>query len=85
MLEAMARGVPVLAYARGSVPEVIDPGRTGFHGGSAEELASFVDAAAKLDRGALRAHARSRFSDDRMVDEYVSVYRGLTTLPPRAT
>ncbi|RPI27557.1 MAG: glycosyltransferase family 4 protein [Acidobacteria bacterium] len=75
MIEAMASGTPVIAYRRGSVPEVVDPGITGFYGESVEELAGMVPAALELDRRRVREHARRRFSHGRMVDEYVELYR----------
>lgn len=77
MLEAMAHGVPVLACARGSVPEVVDHGTTGFCSTSPGELASLVDAAARLDRASVRKHAAQRFSHERMVDRYLALYDSL--------
>ena len=77
MLEALARGVPVLACRRGSVPEVIDLGQTGWYTDAPEELATFVDQAARVDRRAVREHARRRFSHHRMVEGYLEVYESL--------
>ncbi|RPJ62140.1 MAG: glycosyltransferase family 4 protein [Acidobacteria bacterium] len=77
MIEAMAVGTPVLASRRGSVPEVVDPGITGFIGDSLEEMAALVPEALKLDRCRVREHARERFSHTRMVDEYVRLYRSV--------
>jgi glycosyltransferase involved in cell wall biosynthesis len=79
MLEALARGVPVLAYRRGSVPEVVDPGETGWVADSPAELAKLVEHAARLDRQCVREHAKARFSHLRMTDAYVDVYRSLVS------
>jgi glycosyltransferase involved in cell wall biosynthesis len=73
MIEAMANGVPVLAYKRGAVPEVIDPGITGFYADSVEEIVSLVPKALALDRSVIREHGFARFNHDRMIDEYVAV------------
>src|ERR1051326_3465122 len=77
MIEAMARGTPVIALRRSAVPELVDFGLTGFYGDSVEELASLVPAAVSLDRRLVRKQAESRFSHLRMVDEYIEVYEAL--------
>jgi glycosyltransferase involved in cell wall biosynthesis len=77
MLEALARGVPVLAVNRGSVSEVIEPGRTGWFADSPDQLAALVDQAERLDRDAVRDCARHRFSLERMTDAYLATYRAL--------
>ena len=83
VIEAMACGTPVVAYRRGSMPEIIDEGVTGY---LADDIASAVGAvprAAALDRAAVRANARARFGVERMVDGYLEVYRLLLGLPGR--
>lgn len=77
MIEAMACGCPVVASRRGSVSEVVDPGITGFYGESEDELAALVPRALSLDRRTIRAHARKRFSVDRMVSDHLDLYRRL--------
>jgi glycosyltransferase involved in cell wall biosynthesis len=77
VVEAMACGTPVVAYGRGSMPEIIDEGLTGFVVGGLEEAVAAVPRAAGLDRARIRAVAERRFSVDRMVDDYLVVYRGL--------
>lgn len=74
MVEAMACGTPVIARRRGSVPEIVDEGVTGF---VVDDLAGAVTAVERipsLDRRAIRARCAERFSRDRMVDEYLAVY-----------
>jgi glycosyltransferase involved in cell wall biosynthesis len=74
MVEAMASGTPVIGTRRGSVPEVVDDGLTGYLvTGTAEAIAA-VPRAATLDRGAIRARAAERFSSERMVDAYLALY-----------
>jgi len=74
VVEAMACGTPVVAYKRGSMPELIDDGRTGFLVDGIEGAAAAVAAAASLDRAAIRARAVERFDVDRMIDSYVEAY-----------
>ena len=77
VVEAMACGTPVVAYRRGSMPEVVDEAVTGY---LADDLSSAVDAVAaavRLDRSRVAARARERFSAERMVSEYLRVYQQL--------
>jgi len=74
VVEAMACGTPVLAFRRGSMPELIDDGCTGFLVDDVEEAAGAVDGVGGLDRAAIRDVAVKRFSRDRMVDDYLAAY-----------
>ena len=79
VVESMACGTPVLAYPRGSMPEVIDVGVTGL---LVEDVDSAVDAVAdvvRLDRASCRRVAERRFSADRMVDDYLRLYGEILT------
>jgi glycosyltransferase involved in cell wall biosynthesis len=78
VVEAMACGTPVIAFPRGSMPEVIDAGVTGFLVEDEAAAAAAVDSAARLDRAAIRATAERRFGAARMVDDYLALYRQLT-------
>ena len=77
MAEAMACGTPVVAYERGSVPEIVADGVSGRIAATEEEAVRALAEAASLDRRAVRAHAASRFTYQRMVDGYEALYREL--------
>jgi glycosyltransferase involved in cell wall biosynthesis len=77
VVEAMVCGTPVVAYRRGSMPEVIDDGVTGYTVNGVEAAVEAVSVAARLDRGMVAARSRERFSAERMVDEYLRVYERL--------
>jgi glycosyltransferase involved in cell wall biosynthesis len=77
MIEAMACGTPVIAYNRGSVPEIIDPGLTGFVVEDETSAVAVVDRLAGLDRAAIRKQFETRFTARRMALDYLAAYRGL--------
>jgi len=77
MIEAMACGTPVLAFRRGSVPEIIDPGVTGMIVDSMEEAVRTLPRVLALDRRKVRRRFEQRFSATRMARDYVRVYRSL--------
>ncbi len=79
MIEAMACGTPVLARGLGSVAEVIDAGVTGHYAGEIEEMQALLPATLALDRRRVRERAEERFAHRRMVEEYVKVYRKVST------
>ncbi len=78
MIEAMACGTPVVAYASGSVPEIVEDGLTGFIG---ENEIAAADAIEKrlplLSRAKIRTRFEQRFTARRMANDYVAVYRRL--------
>jgi glycosyltransferase involved in cell wall biosynthesis len=77
MIEAMGCGTPVVAYNRGSVPEVVEDGVTGF---VVEDELSATDAVRRLpalSRVAVRARFEERFTARIMAKEYLATYRGL--------
>ena len=75
VVEAMACGTPVIAFDRGSMSEIISDGTTGSVVADVTSAANAIRSIGQLDRGAVRAQAVQRFSSDRMVDDYVAVYR----------
>jgi glycosyltransferase involved in cell wall biosynthesis len=74
MIEALACGTPVVGTPRGSVPELIVDGVTGFVRGDEADLAGALRCVGELDRGRCRKEAEERFSTDRMVDEHLAFY-----------
>jgi glycosyltransferase involved in cell wall biosynthesis len=74
VVEAMACGTPVIAFARGSMSELIDEGTTGFLVRDVPGAVAAVERAVALDRAAIRTTAIERFSVGRMVDEYMAAY-----------
>src|SRR5579883_1794796 len=75
MIEAMACGTPVIAFGGGAVPEVIDPGITGFIVSNIEEAVACVERARRIDRRECRRHFERRFGAARMAREYSTIYR----------
>ncbi len=74
VVESMACGTPVVAYRRGSMPEVVDEGVTGFLVHTAEQASAAVARITMIDRVGCRTRAWQRFSADRMVTDYLHVY-----------
>jgi glycosyltransferase involved in cell wall biosynthesis len=79
MIEAMACGTPVLAFRCGSVPEVIDDGVSGMVVDSEEEAVAALPAILSYDRRCVRRRFEERFTAARMAEDYLDVYRGLST------
>jgi glycosyltransferase involved in cell wall biosynthesis len=77
MIEAMACGTPVIAYRRGSVPEVVEEGVTGFMVTTLDEAVQAAERVATLDRRRCREVFERRFTVERMAHAYVDVYRQL--------
>jgi len=75
MIEAMACGTPIIAFRRGSVPEVMTDGVTGFVVDNVDEAVRAVDQVATLSRHACRQVFLKRFDAARMARDYLEVYR----------
>ena len=71
----MACGTPVVAYRRGSMAELIDEGITGFTVMDVAAAVGAVQRAAALDRAVVRSVAERRFGAERMVHDYLAIYR----------
>jgi glycosyltransferase involved in cell wall biosynthesis len=74
MIEAMLVGTPVIAFARGSVPEIVEDGVTGFVVRDVSEMARRLREVGVIDRRRCRARAEARWSSRRMARDYVSIY-----------
>jgi glycosyltransferase involved in cell wall biosynthesis len=74
MVEAMACGTPVIATRRGSVPEVVSDGLTGFVVSRAEDALAVLPSVRELKRPLIRGYVAENFSSERMVDGYIRVY-----------
>jgi len=75
--EAMMCGTPVIAFNRGSMPELIEQGRTGFLVDTVDEAVDAVKCLNKLDPYYCRAHAIEKFSIEKMIAEYIEVYKDI--------
>jgi glycosyltransferase involved in cell wall biosynthesis len=75
VVEAMACGTPVIANARGSMPEIVRQSQGGYLVHDIDEALAAVQAARDIDRLAVRASVEHRFDVERMVSEYLDVYR----------
>ncbi|HEY7320272.1 MAG TPA: glycosyltransferase family 4 protein [Candidatus Binatia bacterium] len=75
VIEAMAAGTPVLAYRRGSMPELIRNGETGYLVENEQEMLEMTQRIATIDRWRCRSWVEERFSVEQMVDGYEHLYR----------
>ena len=75
MIEAMACGTPVIAWSRGSVPEVIEDGVSGHIVDTIDAAAAAVRRLPSLDRASVRQAFERRFTAERMAQDYLRVYR----------
>ena len=84
VIEAMACGTPVIAYRRGSMPELIDHGVTGFLVDTYEEAVAAIGKLHEIDRAACRRAVERRFTVARMADEYLELYGRILGTPAHA-
>jgi glycosyltransferase involved in cell wall biosynthesis len=75
VIESMACGTPVIAFNRGSMPELIENGRSGFLVGTVEEAVDTVARLTDIDRAYCRQQVERRFTVARMLDGYTEVYQ----------
>lgn len=81
MIEAMACGTPVLAFRRGSVPEIIDHGVTGIVVDGMGDAAAALPRVLALDRRKVRGRFEQRFSAARMTRDYAALYHAMLNPP----
>ena len=77
LIEALACGTPVLAYRRGSIPEIINHGVTGFICETVSEMVDAVGQVSFIDRQHCRTAFDDRFTAERMARDYVALYERL--------
>jgi glycosyltransferase involved in cell wall biosynthesis len=77
MVEAMARGTPVIAVRGGAGEEVLLYGQTGYICDPLDEMAEAVARVGRIDRATCRRHVKRHFSPAKMIARYEAVYRGL--------
>jgi len=73
-IEAMACGTPVVVFNRGSAPEVVKHGETGFVVDTLAEMADAIDEVYRIDRKRCREYVKQKFDAPRMVDDYLRAY-----------
>ncbi len=83
VIESMACGTPVIAFNKGSMPELIRHGKNGFLVSDVEEAVSVVPSVKDVNRRYCRLTVEENFSPRRMVDEYVRVYKKIISLRKR--
>jgi glycosyltransferase involved in cell wall biosynthesis len=76
-IEALASGTPVIGFRRGSLPEIIEDGVTGFLVDTVEEMAAAIERIDTISRYECRAQAERRFSQPRLLDDYENAYRSV--------
>ena len=79
MIEAMACGTPTIAYRRGSVPEMIEEGVSGFIVDDEEQAIAAVRRLHDIDRASVRNCFERRFTVEHMADDYVRLYQAAKT------
>jgi glycosyltransferase involved in cell wall biosynthesis len=75
VVESFACGTPVIAFNKGSMPEIISNRKNGFLVSTIDEAVSAVKNISRLDRSFCRKDAEQRFSSKRMVNDYIDAYR----------
>ena len=81
VIEALATGTPVIATPLGSMPELLRHGSTGFLVSDVTAAVAAVEQVGKLDRSVCRQEATSRFGADRMIDDYLALFRRILDAP----
>jgi len=77
MVESMMSGTPVVAFNHGSIPEIIDPGQTGYIVTDIPEMIQSLAAVGRIDPKKCRKIAVAKFGQDRMIENYIKVYEDI--------
>jgi glycosyltransferase involved in cell wall biosynthesis len=80
--EAMCCGTPVIAFNKGSMPELIEQGKTGFLVNTIEEAERAIEQVSSIDRDDCRQRAIAMFSKEKMTDDYIQVYQQILNTAP---
>lgn len=81
MIEAMSCGTPVIAFAEGAAPEIVDDGVTGYLVADETEMGAAIAKLDQIDPAACRAHAGNRFDTHQVAAAYEAAYRHVLTDP----
>ncbi|HVT01429.1 MAG TPA: glycosyltransferase family 4 protein [Patescibacteria group bacterium] len=80
LIEAMACGAPVVAFNRGSIPEIVKHGKTGFIAEDTSEMIEYIKRVSSIKRANCRLHVKNNFSVEKMVGGYESIYEEVISL-----
>lgn len=83
LIEALACGTPVLAYRRGSIPEIVEEGVTGFICDNLDEMVAALDRLPLIQRQRCRDSFEARFTVQRMAEDYLALYERMVAMPAR--
>ena len=81
MIEALACGTPVLSFAEGAAPEIVDHGRSGFLCADEDDMVRPIARVPSLDRAEVPGRVEAAFTADRMVRDHLALYRQLVDCP----
>jgi glycosyltransferase involved in cell wall biosynthesis len=84
MIEAMAVGCPVISFARGAAPEIVEHGKTGFLVQDLDEMVQAIPKIEEIDREATRQHVECQFSTQVMAEKYTQVYEKVIAMNKKA-
>jgi glycosyltransferase involved in cell wall biosynthesis len=82
LIEALACGTPILAYGRGSIPEIVEDGITGFVTDNLNDMLAAVGKVRNLDRSLCRQAFEKRFAVERMARDYLALYEHVVSTYP---
>ena len=75
MVEAMALGCPVITFAQGAAPEIVENGKTGFLVQNLDEMIESLERIDEIDREEIRLYIERNFSAQVMAEKYIRVYK----------